>query len=587
MLIPDAFIILSEANLKIASLGKDYVDQQGTPRQPKTLQKLIRVRQLYNLLMKFIFLNQGGTAITGTFGQNDPALNRLLLTLKRCAGIVSFPVLPNPIHSFVTAGTPEGPPGPTGPRGFKGDKGDTGLATDFQITFGPGPSSGIVDSFAIGDSDAARWDYTVVDLAGTRKSGSIIGDWEPDGSDFTLSDLGGDGLSGSALGIQFTFAYSGGNIQLIATSTSGTWTVKGSRYFIPNNGNGTGPISDVLPDGTMFIGNSLNVAQSRSITGVISITNTGVTSFVAGSIFNADINVSASIAFSKMATLSANKALVSDGSGFITTSVTSNVDIDNLSGTTGNVQTQINARLIDPTTTIGDTIIRNASNVIARVGIGSEGQVYTVSGGVPTWQNSAAGFTDPSLVAGDMIYRNGGNVSARLGAGSNGQVIMISGGLPTYQSISQFTVTGGTKYTSSALNNSNNYVTGTIITSGFETGNIGKSYTGVSFTTPAESNWKVNMAFTFQIKGDGGGTDQIRFSIERSTDNVTWGYLVINSMGIVTTDNNQNTFVTAFGIDGSVSTNTLYYYRLVAVNAVGGNNSFSSLAGYSINLIPG
>lgn len=102
MLIPDAFSILSEANLKIASLGSEIVDQDGTPKQPKTIRQLIRVRQLYNLLLKFIFLNGGGTAISYTIGENDAALNRLLLQLKRAAKIASFPIIPTPIQTFVS-----------------------------------------------------------------------------------------------------------------------------------------------------------------------------------------------------------------------------------------------------------------------------------------------------------------------------------------------------------------------------------------------------------------------------------------------------------------------------------------------------
>src|SRR5690349_11216903 len=102
MLIQDAFRILSEANTRIAELGSEYVDQAGSPKQPRTLQELIRIRQLYNILMKFIFINDAGTQIRGTFGQNDAALNRLLLQLKRAAKIHTFPSIPNPIHSFIT-----------------------------------------------------------------------------------------------------------------------------------------------------------------------------------------------------------------------------------------------------------------------------------------------------------------------------------------------------------------------------------------------------------------------------------------------------------------------------------------------------
>jgi hypothetical protein len=42
----------------------------------------------------------------------------------------------------------------------------------------------------------------------------------------------------------------------------------------------------------------------------------------------------------------------------------------------------------DPMTTIGDTIYRNGSNVTSRLPIGTSGQVYTVSGGLPTWADN-------------------------------------------------------------------------------------------------------------------------------------------------------------------------------------------------------
>jgi hypothetical protein len=56
-------------------------------------------------------------------------------------------------------------------------------------------------------------------------------------------------------------------------------------------------------------------------------------------------------------------------------------------------QTQANAAFISKslTTTTGDTIYASGANTPARLGIGTAGQVLTVSGGVPAWATPAAG----------------------------------------------------------------------------------------------------------------------------------------------------------------------------------------------------
>jgi len=49
------------------------------------------------------------------------------------------------------------------------------------------------------------------------------------------------------------------------------------------------------------------------------------------------------------------------------------------------------AGMTNPMTTTGDTIYSSSGSTPARLGIGSSGQVLTVSGGVPTWATPAAG----------------------------------------------------------------------------------------------------------------------------------------------------------------------------------------------------
>ena len=63
---------------------------------------------------------------------------------------------------------------------------------------------------------------------------------------------------------------------------------------------------------------------------------------VAGSLVNADINASAAIAVSKLAAVTASRALVSDASGFVSASSVTSTELGYLSGVTSAIQTQLN-----------------------------------------------------------------------------------------------------------------------------------------------------------------------------------------------------------------------------------------------------
>ena len=59
---------------------------------------------------------------------------------------------------------------------------------------------------------------------------------------------------------------------------------------------------------------------------------------------NADIKASAAIAFSKMADLTASRALVSDGNGDVSVSAVTNTEIGYLDGVTALIQDQLNTK---------------------------------------------------------------------------------------------------------------------------------------------------------------------------------------------------------------------------------------------------
>ena len=108
--------------------------------------------------------------------------------------------------------------------------------------------------------------------------------------------------------------------------------------FVKTSG-GTGALS--IDTNTYLTGNQ-TITLSGDITGS---GTTGITTAIAaGVIVNADVNASAGITLSKLAALTASRALVSDGSGVISVSSVTSTELGYLSGVTSAIQTQINGK---------------------------------------------------------------------------------------------------------------------------------------------------------------------------------------------------------------------------------------------------
>lgn len=90
---------------------------------------------------------------------------------------------------------------------------------------------------------------------------------------------------------------------------------------------------------------------------------------------------------------------------------------------------------------------------------GTTGQVLAKASGTDldfVWSADAAGMTNPMTTTGDTIYSSSGSTPARLGIGSTGNVLTVSGGVPTWaaptSASSNFTVlnSGGTTLSGSS-----------------------------------------------------------------------------------------------------------------------------------------
>jgi hypothetical protein len=85
-----------------------------------------------------------------------------------------------------------------------------------------------------------------------------------------------------------------------------------------------------LTSANILVGNGSNVATSVAVTGDVTISNAGVTAIATGAIVNADVNASAAIAYSKLASLTSGNIILGNASNVPTvTAVTGDVTISN------------------------------------------------------------------------------------------------------------------------------------------------------------------------------------------------------------------------------------------------------------------
>ena len=132
-------------------------------------------------------------------------------------------------------------------------------------------------------------------------------------------------------------------IQLKNGSTSA-----GFLEFFEDSDNGTNKATLIGPASTADVTLTLpsatdtlaGIAATQTITNKsIDSDNNTITNLV-----NADIKSSAAIAFSKMADLTASRALVSDGSGDVSVSAVTSTEVGYLDGVTSAIQTQIDTK---------------------------------------------------------------------------------------------------------------------------------------------------------------------------------------------------------------------------------------------------
>lgn len=221
----------------------------------------------------------------------------------------------------------------------------TALTGDVTAT-GPGSVSASVvrlQGFNVASTTPTGGQYLVYNSTSTQ--------WEPTSFGILSPANGGTGVANTN-----TLTWGAHNITFVTTATTsvtlpttGTLITGSSIATLTNKTIVPANNTITLASANILVGNGSNVATAVSVTGDISINNTGVTSY--------------------SGTVPATKG----GTGQ-TTYVT------------------------------GDTLYASATNVLSKLAIGTAGQVLTVSGGIPVWQTPSS--STPTGDANTLAYFN-------------------------------------------------------------------------------------------------------------------------------------------------------------------------------------
>lgn len=205
---------------------------------------------------------------------------------------------------------------------------------------------------------------------------------------------------------------------------------------------------------------------------------------------NADIKSGAAIAVNKLAAVTASRALVSDGSGFVSPATTTATEIGYVNGVTSAIQTQLNAK--QGTITFGTGVQSALGNNIGSAGapVVFNGALGTPSSGVATnLTGTASGLTagTASAVAVGGITGLGTGVATALAVnvGSAGSPVVQNGALGTPSSGTATNLTGTAAGLTAGTVTTNANLTGPITSTGNATAVAAQTGTGSTFVMQA------------------------------------------------------------------------------------------------------
>ncbi len=203
--------------------------------------------------------------------------------------------------------------------------------------------------------DATASDAGALTIANTAVETGMIANDAITATQIADDAVGADQLASSAV---VTDSIVNANVTLakIANQAANTVLVRDANSSGVVSAKAVTDTQILIGDGTGFTAAALSGDVTMTNAGAVTIANgavenamladdaVGADELAANAVVNASVASGAAIAFSKMADLTTNRALVSDGSGDVSVSAVTSTEIGYLDGVTSAVQTQINAR---------------------------------------------------------------------------------------------------------------------------------------------------------------------------------------------------------------------------------------------------
>ena len=313
---------------------------------------------------------------------------------------------------------PQGAKGDTGPQGAKGDTGPQGDPGPQGLTGATGPQGAKGDTGPQGPEggtttlttkgDILTRDASALARLPVGTNGQIL---SADSAETTglkwVANTGGAPTGASYVTLATDATLTSERVLTAGTGITITDGGAGSTVTIAATGSGGAPTGASYV--TLGLDGTLTSERVLTAGSGISITDGGAGGNVTVAASGLATNTPQFLTLAATADLTNERVFtagtgisVADAGAGSTYTVSVNqgaLTHNNLSGlTTGDPHTQYLTKAT--VTTAGDTLYATGASTITRLGIGTTGQVLTVSGGVPTWATPTTGVTDHGALTG-------------------------------------------------------------------------------------------------------------------------------------------------------------------------------------------